>query len=965
MVILPSSSFFSGTNPTPTEYENAVDLVAQASAQATAALASQTAAATSAQSAQGYSVSAGTSAETATQQAAAAATSAAGALASQNAAATSATAASSSATSASSSASNAATSATNASNSATSASGSATSAGTYATNAANSATAAANSASDAAATLANALTKSDNLASLSNKSTSRSNLGVAIGSDVQAWDADLDAIAAISSTSGLLKKTAANTWSLDTTSYHSGTLGLSQGGTGATDAAGARTALGLGTAATAAATSFLQTANNLSDVTAATARTNLGLGTVATLNTGDVLQAANNLSDLGNVVTARSSLGLSTLATTTPGTGVVTALGVNTGTAGSFVVNSGALGTPASGNLANCTFPTLNQNTTGTAAGLSATLGVASGGTGLSSLTAGYIPYGNGTGAFSSSSNLTYSGTTLTNNGVGNFLGAYAGVGLGEANCGIFGTSATLNAASMAFYTAGSERLRIASDGSVGIGTSSPAYKLDVQGQVSRLALQTTNYAIGMLTNTGGNVFFGIESSTGGSFATGTSAYSAVFNHAGAYSMHLATNNTVRATLDASGNLGLGVTPSAWASAIKAINIGTNASFATNNNNLVAGVNAYYDTAWRYISSSLAATQYIQNIGQHQWFTAASGTAGSAISFTQAMTLDASGNLGIGTSSPSYILDVQKSQNATTALNFLNNNAGANAVADIYINNGTSYGFLRQFGTGTAYANQTWVGTNTTNPLVFATNFTERMRIDSSGYVGIGTGAPGNYGKLAVYASSGYTNVAVVSGSADYRWYANSTSGDGGFQAVTSGLPLIFMTNSGAGTTERVRIDSSGNLLTGGKTSATANGGDVQVSKGISFPATQVACSDVNTLDDYEEGTWTPTVTAYTGSLSAYTSNGSYRKVGGMVTISFIFTVTTVGTAGGVAKISNLPFGLSGANVSSGIARENAVSGFSGGAVAASSTEIYVAKYDGSTPFVVNNAWVCQVTYPV
>ena len=52
----------------------------------------------------------------------------------------------------------------------------------------------------------------------------RTALGVAIGSNVQAWDADLDAIAAIAGTSGLLKKTAANTWTLDTNSYASGTV---------------------------------------------------------------------------------------------------------------------------------------------------------------------------------------------------------------------------------------------------------------------------------------------------------------------------------------------------------------------------------------------------------------------------------------------------------------------------------------------------------------------------------------------------------------------------------------------------------------------------------------------------------------------------------------------------------------------------------------------------------------------
>lgn len=61
---------------------------------------------------------------------------------------------------------------------------------------------------------------------------------------------------------------------------------------------------------------------------------------------------------------------LATWATITPGTGVGTALAVNVGTAGAFVTNGGALGTPSSGTLTNCTFPTLNQNTSGYAEAL-------------------------------------------------------------------------------------------------------------------------------------------------------------------------------------------------------------------------------------------------------------------------------------------------------------------------------------------------------------------------------------------------------------------------------------------------------------------------------------------------------------------------------------------------------------------------------------------------------------------
>jgi hypothetical protein len=101
---------------------------------------------------------------------------------------------------------------------------------------------------------------------------------------------------------------------------------------------------------------------------------------------------------------------------------------------------------------------------------------------------------------------------------------------------------------------------------------------------------------------------------------------------------------------------------------------------------------------------------------------------------------------------------------------------------------------------------------------------------------------------------------------------------------------------------------------------------------GITFPATQSASTNVNTLDDYEEGTFTITVTPTSGSLTSYTSAGIYVKVGQAVTINFGFTVGTVGTAGGGATIGGLPFQGAiapvGNRLAVGIARENAATGF-------------------------------------
>ncbi len=119
------------------------------------------------------------------------------------------------------------------------------------------------------------------------------------------------------------------------------------------------------------------------------------------------------------------------------------------------------------------------------------------------------------------------------------------------------------------------------------------------------------------------------------------------------------------------------------------------------------------------------------------------------------------------------------------------------------------------------------------------------------------------------------------------------------------------------GGSERVRVTSAGELLVG-TTTTTANGGKLQVSNGITFPATQVACSDVNTLDDYEEGTFTPTVagttSAGTGTYQAQV--GRYTKTGNRVFFT-VYLRWNAHTGTGNLDVRGLPFNTinsSGAN---------------------------------------------------
>jgi hypothetical protein len=107
--------------------------------------------------------------------------------------------------------------------------------------------------------------------------------------------------------------------------------------------------------------------------------------------------------------------------------------------------------------------------------------------------------------------------------------------------------------------------------------------------------------------------------------------------------------------------------------------------------------------------------------------------------------------------------------------------------------------------------------------------------------------------------------------------------------------------------------DNTGTIITQNSTPAFAStigvGGATAAASGagITFPATQSASSDANTLDDYEEGTFTPGFQNI-GTGTYGTLQGAYTKIGNVVTIELTASMATLGTASGQIIITGLPF---------------------------------------------------------
>jgi len=198
---------------------------------------------------------------------------------------------------------------------------------------------------------------------------------------------------------------------------------------------------------------------------------------------------------------------------------------------------------------------------------------------------------------------------------------------------------------------------------------------------------------------------------------TGTLAYSLYSDAAGTLKAYNNNAGFDALTLNNAGNLGLGVTPASWAT-YKAFDIGYagNGLHATGQNDLNLASNVYYNAGYKYAGSARANLLEMYN-GQFYFKTAGSGTAGNAITFTDAMTLDASGNLMLGSTTASGLLYLQSSSNPYLRMGY----GGANALNEITWD---SADFVISADRSNAV----------TSSLIFKNDGTERARITANGF---------------------------------------------------------------------------------------------------------------------------------------------------------------------------------------------------------------------------------------
>jgi len=263
--------------------------------------------------------------------------------------------------------------------------------------------------------------------------------------------------------------------------------------------------------------------------------------------------------------------------------------------------------------------------------------------------------------------------------------------------------------------------------------------------------------------------------STISSSTTSTTAYKVTADTTGTLVLQTGATPTTAVTIDGSQNVGVGVTPSAWGSDTRALQIYNRTSLSDLQSTTQLTNNGYWNgSGWVYRETATAGNYNI-NAGAHIWRTAPSGTAGNAITFTQAMTLTAAGSLLVGRTSPltlwsgdERVVSIKSSGSDACGINVSSSNAN-NTTLEMFASYGnTNTGFVAK-------------GDASYPEILFSqvngSTYAERARIDANGT--LLTYQPNNYPNLrldATRSSSGSEEVmriryTVVSPNSSSQWF--------------------------------------------------------------------------------------------------------------------------------------------------------------------------------------------------
>ncbi len=406
-------------------------------------------------------------------------------------------------------------------------------------------------------------------------------------------------------------------------------------------------------------------------------------------------------------------------------------------------------------------------------------------------------------------------------------------------------------------------------DGKLGIGTTSPAYELQITDAAAAavLALQSSP------TSTAA-VYFGDTNAT----SLGRVSYNNNDD-----SLSLWANGAERVLINASGRVGIGTDPL------------VNFHLAAPGNCFmrVDSTDGSGDAAIRFYSGSTYK-------GQIGWDAATDrlGIYSSGGSGTPVLSLFGN-NVGLGISTPSAALDIHS---ATPMLRLQESGSGENNRVELSVDTNSAF-YNVTYSSGGAPAHR------------FAINASEKVRINSFGYLGIGTQNPVT--PLHVVSANGHAVTLNRTGSQGILAQFQKDGAETGRLGTTSG-GFIGIGSSDVG----IYFDAVADRLQ--PWNATGNGirdaaidiaspvnrfKDLYLSGGIYLGGTVSA----NLLDDYEEGNWTPTYTTSGVGFAALTMvvvNARYIKVGSLVFWSCYIRTDNVDTTGatGVVLLGGLPF---------------------------------------------------------